>query len=593
MKTRNLAYPLIILLLLLGVGIVEAVSTEAQRKSRHFALAAAEAGVNGDPASSHELYKRAYQLDPGNLSAGYALALGNLSTLEEDDSVGMAESFRMMKEYVDAYPADSDEGEYYAYLCSMVGDYPEAVRVSKRVYNLYPNKSELLPTIADYYMRLQQLDSTLAYYNLYEEREGASTQLTMRKVLVHLMKQDSVAALREAGAGIAANPHSPDGYLLKGMLLPYVGYPDSALTYMLRAEEIAPDNGAVKISLAQYYEQQGDSALFDKYVYEALLLDDLELEQKLELLSSYVEPVLDEKKNTAQADLLFNTLRDQYPHEAQIQDFAARYSYAKGNYSEAAEQIGFAIDQDPENPAYRLQQLTYLLAGEKYAEAVKAYEATPQEIAADPSMMYLGAVAYVSDDRPDEAIAAARRMLKTLAPDSEPGDTLTTRDLKGLTDRQSRMVSDTYTLIGDTYYKMKDFPRMYLAYDNALVANPENVGALNNYAYYLSENNGDLDKALKMSKEAITLEPGNVTYVDTYAWVLFRRGEYKEALEYQRSVLDNGEAPSAEYYEHMGDILFMNGQPAEALEMWEKALPLDPDNELLRRKIKHKTYFYE
>ncbi len=37
----------------------------------------------------------------------------------------------------------------------------------------------------------------------------------------------------------------------------------------------------------------------------------------------------------------------------------------------------------------------------------------------------------------------------------------------------------------------------------------------------------------------------------------------------------------------------MNGEPQKALEFWEKALALDPDNELLQRKVKHKTYFYE
>ena len=37
----------------------------------------------------------------------------------------------------------------------------------------------------------------------------------------------------------------------------------------------------------------------------------------------------------------------------------------------------------------------------------------------------------------------------------------------------------------------------------------------------------------------------------------------------------------------------MNQQPKEALEYWKKALELDGDNELLKRKVQHKTYFYE
>jgi len=582
-------------MLLLGVQLVQAVSAERQRKSRHFALAAIQAAIDGDPASSHELFRRAYETDPSNLSAAYSLALGEIAISEGTDSLRMVQALDMLRNYVDTYPADSDEGEYYAYICSLWGDFPEASRVVSRIYSLYPDKTDLLINLAGYHMQMNEFDSVLAYYDRYETAEGFSNELSLRKTLVHIMKHDTIAALTEASKGIRLNPRAPEGYLMKGTVIPYIGYPDSALHYLKKAEEIDPASGAVKLTLASYYEEKGDSAAYTNTVYEALLLDDLDLEQKLELLSGYVGPILEGKGDMTRADYLFSTLRNQYPHEAKIQDFAARYSYAKHDFDDAAEQIGFAIDMDPENESYRLQQLTYLIAGNRAEEAVTAYEALPASMNSNLAALYMGAAAYTTAKRPKDAIKAAHRMLDEISPGQMPSDTLTPAAVKGFNYKQLSILSDTYTLIGDTYYTMHDLPATYLAYENALVANPENVAALNNYAYFLAVNGGDLDKSQEMSHQAITLEPGNPTYIDTYAWILFKKGEYKEALDYQKSALENmdPQSPSAEYYEHMGDIYFMTGDPQSALQMWEKALPLDPENELLEKKIRHKTYFYE
>ena len=98
-----------------------------------------------------------------------------------------------------------------------------------------------------------------------------------------------------------------------------------------------------------------------------------------------------------------------------------------------------------------------------------------------------------------------------------------------------------------------------------------------------------------MSKIAVDADPENVSFLDTYAWICFMKRDYKQALEYiERAMSENGDDdPSAEMYEHYGDILFMNGDPEGALREWKKALDLNPESELLKRKVENKTYFYE
>ena len=132
------------------------------------------------------------------------------------------------------------------------------------------------------------------------------------------------------------------------------------------------------------------------------------------------------------------------------------------------------------------------------------------------------------------------------------------------------------------------------AYENSLFLFPDNALSLNNYAFFLCEHGGDLEKAREMSRKSISYNESS-TNLDTYAWILFRMGDYKEARAYQGAAIEKAieeGTESEELYSHYGDILFMNGEPDLAVEYWEKALELSPDDALLKKKVDHRTFFY-
>lgn len=136
----------------------------------------------------------------------------------------------------------------------------------------------------------------------------------------------------------------------------------------------------------------------------------------------------------------------------------------------------------------------------------------------------------------------------------------------------------------------------YAAYDSALVYNPAHIGALNNYAYYLSVERRDLDKAEEMSYKTVKAEPGNATYLDTYAWILFEKGKYTEARIYIDDAIKNTkpEEESGVVYEHCGDIYYMTGDVDKALEYWKKADAFgDSESKTLKQKIEKKKYIAE
>lgn len=105
----------------------------------------------------------------------------------------------------------------------------------------------------------------------------------------------------------------------------------------------------------------------------------------------------------------------------------------------------------------------------------------------------------------------------------------------------------------------------------------------------------DLDEALDMIEKVMSEEKDNPTSLDTYAWVLFKRKDYAKAREMIDRTLEltADDDMGADLLEHAGDIYFMDGEPDEAVGFWKRALKYDPKNELLQRKVRHKTYFFK
>jgi predicted Zn-dependent protease len=107
---------------------------------------------------------------------------------------------------------------------------------------------------------------------------------------------------------------------------------------------------------------------------------------------------------------------------------------------------------------------------------------------------------------------------------------------------------------------------------------------MNNYSYYLALRKEKLDRAEELSSRLFKKFPGNGTYADTYAWVLFAREKFREAAKVLEPVIQGGNA-SGTHLEHYGDILFRLGETDKAVKQWELALSLNSRNEPLRKKI--------
>jgi Tfp pilus assembly protein PilF len=144
-----------------------------------------------------------------------------------------------------------------------------------------------------------------------------------------------------------------------------------------------------------------------------------------------------------------------------------------------------------------------------------------------------------------------------------------------------KVSSDIYLMLGDIYHKIGDKESAYNAYDSCLVYDPNRVLCLNNYAYFLSLDKRELEKAERMSLAAITAEPDNGTYLDTYAWVLYQEGRYEEAKKYIDMAMESIEKRHRELLDEAGD----NREEVEKACQEEKA-ELEEHLKAINEKLK-------
>jgi len=143
------------------------------------------------------------------------------------------------------------------------------------------------------------------------------------------------------------------------------------------------------------------------------------------------------------------------------------------------------------------------------------------------------------------------------------------------------------TLRADTYYRMKNYEEAFKAFDEALTLNNNDLTVMNNYAYYLAEQNMNLKEAEKMAREVIERDKENNTFLDTYAWVLYKKGKVREAARIMEKIINSAEKGDAEYYEHYGFILKKMRKCNQAIESWENAISLDKSKTNLNKEIEN------
>ena len=138
--------------------------------------------------------------------------------------------------------------------------------------------------------------------------------------------------------------------------------------------------------------------------------------------------------------------------------------------------------------------------------------------------------------------------------------------------------------LGLIYNGMREYQKSDSLYEKALELKPDDPLVNNNYAYALAVRGIQLDRALKMVEISIKADSINSSYLDTIGWVHFKLGNFPDAKKYLELAIKYG-GDSAVMLDHIGDTEFQLGNKQKAIELWQKAIELDPTKKEIQIKI--------
>lgn len=516
-----------------------------------------------------DLFEHCLSLQPGSAVVSYELCAVYAYLGRKEEALAMMQR-----------AAEGDPGNFY-YRSMLAMTYEEeglndkAIETYEAMARDFSSESWVFAALAsaytdkgDYMRAVEALDNV-------ERIEGRSENLTLRKYRLYMLMHNKEKALSELQGLIDEYPDDLSTQVFLGGT--YLEFGDTLRALDLYNGVLAADSSNVlaQKSLADYYQRLGNDTLFTEAVERLLLNERFADEERGELVVRYMAY----KEQTDGIEYNINLLRRlmQVPvNQSVTGEILARYMAMKklpqDSINPVLEEI---LKYEPENSYAQMQLLFSAIKNEDYDEVILRCDTALLYNPEVLELYYFKGVSLYNRERPQEALEILERGL-SIRTDNDAAE----------------FVSDLFSLVGDIHHEFGSVQAAYLAYDTALVYNKDNIGVLNNYAYYLALDGRELEKALEMSHKTIVAEPQNITYIDTYMWVLFLLERYEEAKAYAEKLLALGNEADkdAVLYAHCGDIFAKCGDIQRAVEMWTKAREKGDTSKIIEKKIKRRKY---
>jgi len=544
---------------------------EQQRKYDYFFLEAMRLKEKKDYASAFGLLQHCLDIHPNAASALYEVSQYYMFLRQVPQG----------QEALEKAVANAPDNYWYsqglASLYQQQNELDKAITLLEQMVVRFPAKQDPLFNLLDLYGRQEKYDKVISTLNRLEKHMGKNEQLSMEKFRIYLQMKDDKKAFQEIESLVQEYPMDMRYQVILGDVYLQNGKRQEAYDVYQKVLAAEPDNPMAIFSMASYYKQTGQEELYQQQLDTLLLNKKVTPDTKVGVMRQMIVENEQADKDSTQIIALFDRIMKQEQDDPQIPMLYAQYLLSKNMEAESVPVLEQVVDLDPTNKAARMMLIGAAVKKEDYKQIIKVcepgIEATPDAL----EFYYYLAIAYNQAEKPDSVISICKRALEHTTADSK-----------------KEIVSDFYSILGDMYHTQKQMKEAYAAYDSALVYNPSNIGALNNYAYYLSVERRDLDKAEEMSYKTVKAEPNNATYLDTYAWILFEKGNYAEARIYiDNAMKSEGGDKSDVIVEHCGDIYYMTGDVDGALIYWKKALEMGSESKKLKQKIEKKKYIAE
>lgn len=480
-------------------------------------------------------------------------------------ATGNNKSVDMLNKSIDLSPNNTWYIEEKANLLKQNRRYVEAANAYQQLITLKPKKVEYHENAVEQLIRANKIEEAIAALDIMETQFGVSEDIIRKKEDLYLFLKKPEKAIVEVQKLLVLYPNNVTYKGLLAELYSISGNTDKAIELFNEILKIQPKNGKAHFGLSALYRQKGDSLNTIKELKLGFEDERVSLKEKINVILS-MAPLGDRNINYRKQVLeLAEILIKKHPNEPQAHAVYGDLLFGNEDYKEAVEQYEATLALDKNN--FRVWQQT-LNAYEQIGDNKKLEETSSSALELFPNKV----IFYLYNSSANYRLQNYRKAVSI----AQAGIDV------GIGDKYINI--DLYSTLGDAYYGLREYEECYIAFDAALMLNPQNPNVLNNYAYYLSEQGDRLEKALAMSKKALALQPNSPAYLDTYGWILYKSGRYTDAKEYISKAL-KAMPNDKELLEHLGDIEYQLGNKDAAINYWKKAKDNGNDSAQLQKKI--------
>lgn len=543
----------------------EALSEPMQKKRSETFMEANKQRILGNLDEAEKLYKKVLELDSDHDPSMYELARLYMRKGRSEDAI------LLMKK---AISLDSRNVWYQLMMADLykkTRQFDQVIETFKNLTAQYPEKIDYYYDLALSYIIIGDYKEAINVYDQLEEKLGITEEISLQKQKLYLNMDKPGKALQEVEQLVEAHPFNSRYLQILAESYMSDGKDNKALEVYEKIAEIDPENPYIRISLSDYYRRQGNEEKAFEQLKIGFANPGLDLDSKIQVLLSYytVDQFYNEKKE--QAYELARILKETHPGNTRALSIFGDLQYRSGELEPALETFNRILEDDSSNYAVWEQKMFILNELTRNNELAETSNAAMELFPMQPLPYLFNGFAHF---QLKEYEAAGKAM--------ENGSKLVVdNDL---------LLAQFYSTLGDVYNELGDHNKSDAFYEKTLKLKPDDPYVLNNYSYYLSLRNENLERAREMAAKANELDPDNPSFMDTYGWVLYKLGEYTEAEKWIKKALDHEETDGAVLLEHYGDVLYKLNRKDEALQYWQKAKDTGNEaSEFLEEKINKKT----
>lgn len=514
-------------------------------------------------------FQKSYSIDPHNAALNYKLAETIMLMGRPKEALSFAQL---------AVKLEGANPYYYLLLTQLYSGqqrYDEAIETLTKLTREVPKTEQYLFNLADLYLTQNKYQDALKTYERIEKQYGFIEEVAYKKQQIYLRQNNLEKALQEGQSLIASDPGEIRYTLAQAEMLANNKKLNEAIELINKALSADPQNGQARLMLADLYRQKGNLPESEKNLKVAFSAPGLDIDTKVKILVEYIRQLpappqpADPALQATALELAELTVKA-HPMEAKAYAVAGDVQALTQKRAEARSNYLKAVQLD--NSHFKVwQQIIFIDAELMQPDSLVTHTEKALELFPNQAMLWFyNGTGLLLQKNPAKAVKSLEYG-KKLAIDNP--------ELQVQFNMQ----------LGDGYQSLKEYAKSAAAYESVLVADPDNAHVLNNYSYYLSLRNQDLAKARAMAERLIKAHPKDATYLDTYAWVLYKLKEYSAARKYLETAV--ALKKDADILEHYGDVLYQLGEKELAVEQWQQAKQTGKASALIDKKIKDKKLY--